>query len=138
MTNTANKRKHSNFHEKVTVATTVSPASLHWHYQKQAEKTGKAILDFDAFWNKFRRRFPGTSWGWGDHGPGYPEYNCIGRVTFLCLQPDDNELAETIDSWGWFNDRGVDLVTDNFIAVQDALSAEPHVSDELPWLEDEE
>ena len=85
-------------------------------------------LKLDEFWHKFRRRFPGTYWGYANYGTD--EENCIGRAVFVVLGPGDRSFAGSIDEFGWFEGDGEEAILDAFIETQDSFSGEPHPHDQ--------
>lgn len=93
--------------------------SVHERYKMRALEMGASALEPEEFWNKFRRRYPGTCWGWANCGTD--DYYCIGRVVFVGLGPDDRSLQS----------GGEDAVLDAFIETQDSFSGEPHSLDEF-------
>ena len=107
-----------------------SVGSVYSRYQEKARETGKAILELEDFWNRFRRCFPGSCWAWANYGTD--DEDSIGRAVNVSLRPTDTSLANEIDEWGWFSTEGRDAVLEAFVEAQDTLSGEPH-PDELPW-----
>jgi len=103
--------------------------SLHATYVKRVEETGVSALEIDVFWHKFRRRFPGTFWGYANFGTD--EQDCIGRAVNVVLGPEDKSLASLIDKFGEFGSDGYVAVLDAFIEMQDSFSGEPHPEDEI-------
>ncbi len=101
--------------------------SVHAIYKGRALAIGVIALEFEEFWNKFRRRFPGTYWGYAIYG--WDEESNIGRAVFVVLGPDDESLFSLIDEFGWLN--GIYAVLDAFIETQDSFSGEPHPDDEF-------
>ena len=104
-------------------------SSVHVGYKKRALAIGMPALELEEFWHKFRRRFPGTYWGWANHGTD--EEDCIGRAVFVVLGPEDKSLVSLIDKFGWFQSGGKDAILDAFIETQDSFSGEPHPEDEI-------
>lgn len=103
--------------------------AVHAGYEKRALAIGISALEPEEFWHKFRRRFPGTYWGYANYGTD--EQDCIGRAVFVVLGPEDKSLASLIDKFGWFESDGHDAVLDAFIKTQDSFSGEPHPEDEI-------
>jgi hypothetical protein len=103
--------------------------SLHATYVERREETGVSALEIDMFWHKFRRRFPGTYWGYTNYGT--EEEPCTGRAVFVVLGLEDKSLASSINKFGWFVNDGYDAVLDAFIKTQDSFSGEPHPEDEI-------
>ncbi len=104
-------------------------SSVHVGYKKRALAIGMLALELEEFWHRFRRRFPGTYWGWANHGTD--EEVCIGRAVFVVLGPEDKSLVSLIDKFGWFQSGGEDAILDAFIETQDSFSGEPHPEDEI-------
>ncbi len=100
-------------------------SSVHWEYKMRALAIGMLALDIEQFWHRFRRRFPGTSWGFANSAP--EEQVTIVRAVFVVLGPEDKSLISQIDKFGWFQS---DAVIDAFIETQDSFSGEPHPEDE--------
>ncbi len=104
-------------------------SSVHAEYKKRALAIGMLALELEEFWHRFRRRFPGTSWGSANYAPG--ECISIRRAVFVVLGPEDKSLISLIDKFGWFQSGGEDAVLDAFIETQDSFSGEPHPEDEI-------
>ncbi len=104
-------------------------SSVHAEYKKRAPAIGVPALKLEEFWHKFRRRFPGTYWGYANYGTD--EQVSIGRAVFVVLRPEDKSLFSLIDKFGWFQSGGEDAVLDAFIETQDSFSGEPHPEDEI-------
>ncbi len=100
--------------------------SVHAGYEKRALAIGVPALELEEFWHRFRRRFPGTYWGWANHGTD--EEVCIGRAVFVVVGPEDKSLVSLIDKFGWLGEKAV---LDAFIETQDSFSGEPHPDDEI-------
>ena len=105
-----------------------SVPSVHTIYKKRALVIGMPALKLDEFWHKFRRRFPGTYWGYANYGTD--EQDCIGRAVFVVLGPEDRSFISLIDEFGWFQSGGEEAVLDAFIETQESFSGEPHPEDE--------
>ncbi len=103
--------------------------SVHAGYKKRALAIGMLALELEEFWHRFRRRFPGTHWGWANHGTD--DEVCIGRAVFVVLSPEDKSLVSLIDKFGWLQSGGENAVLDAFIETQDSFSGEPHPEDEI-------
>jgi hypothetical protein len=104
-------------------------SSVHEVYKTRALAIGMPALKLEDFWHKFRRRFPGTYWGYANYGTD--EENCVGRAVFVVLGPGDRSFISLIDEFGWFRSGGEDAVLDAFIETQDSFSGEPHPEDEI-------
>ncbi len=101
-------------------------SSVHAEYKKRALAIGMSALDIEEFWHRFRRRFPGTSWGFANAASD--EELSICNAVFVFLGPEDKSLISQIDKFGRF--PGV-AVIDAFIETQDSFSGEPHPEDEI-------
>ena len=130
MTETDIKQDDENMEDGAVGIIWLSVSGLHSYYQRRARETGKTMLEIEDFWNKFRRRFPGSYWGHAEFGPD-DEKN-LGRAVFVCLRPTDASLASKIDGLGFFTSEGHDAVMEAFIRAQETLTGEPH-PDVLPW-----
>ena len=107
-----------------------SVGAVYSSYQEKARDAGKAELAAEDFWNRFRRRFPGSDWMWANYGTA--DESCVGRAVSVRLRPTDTTLANEIGEWGWFTSEGYDAVLGNFIQAQETLSGEPH-PEASPW-----
>ena len=99
-------------------------SSVHEVYKTRALAIGMPALKLEDFWHKFRRRFPGTYWGYANYGTD--EENCAGRAVFVVLGPGDRSFISLIDEFGWFQSGGEEAVLDAFIETQESFSGEPH------------
>jgi len=106
-----------------------SVSSVHSSYQSRAREAGKVVLEIEDFWNKFRRRFPGSYWGHAEFG--HDDEKNLGRAVFVCLRPTDSTLAAERYDDGFFTSEAEDAILDAFIQEQDTLSGEPHLEDEF-------
>ena len=102
---------------------------VHAGYKERALAIGVLALELEEFWHRFRRRFPGTYWGYANYGTD--EQDCIGRAVFVVLGPKNKSLVSLIDKFGWFQSGGENAVLDAFIETQDSFSGEPHPEDEI-------
>lgn len=130
MTNTDIKHDDENMEDGAVGIIWMSVSGVHRSYQSRAREAGKVVLEIEDFWNKFRRRFPGSDWGWAKWGTD-DEYN-IGRAVYVRLRPTDTTLAAARYEDRFFTPEGHDAVLDAFIAEQEIISAEPF-PEELPW-----
>ena len=130
MTETDIKQDDENMEDGAVGIIWLSVSGLHSYYQRRARETGKTMLEIEDFWNKFRRRFPGSYWGHAEFGPD-DEKN-LGRAVFVCLRPTDSTLAAERYDDGFFTSEAEDAILDAFIGEQETLSAEPY-PEELPW-----
>ncbi len=69
MTETDIKQDDENMKDCAAGIIWASVSSVHSKYQSQAREAGKVVLEIEDFWNKFRRRFPGSYWGHAEFGP---------------------------------------------------------------------
>ena len=69
MTETDIKQDDENMEDGAVGIIWLSVSGLHSYYQRRARETGKTMLEIEDFWNKFRRRFPGSYWGHAEFGP---------------------------------------------------------------------
>lgn len=121
--------------KKTDVYATISGTEidLHNRYQAIAKEIGAEVLNFDIFWNKFRRCYPKSHCAW------FSFYEQIRYEVCVMLQDDDLYLVSQTDDHGRFTDKGRDAVLERFVGEQDNLSGEPHPNDsedgDLPWLE---
>ncbi len=106
-----------------------SVGGVYSNYQEKARETGKAVLELEDFWNRFRRRFPDSDWSYENYGSA--EDYCVGRAVLVRLRPTDISLAGKIDDWGWFTVEGHDAVLEAFIQTQEFFSGAPHPRDDL-------
>jgi hypothetical protein len=108
--------------------------NFHRGYQSRAREAGKVVLEIEDFWNKFRRRYPGSWEGHAEFGPD-DEKN-LGRAVFVGLRATDTALAAKIGD-GFFTSDGQNGVLDAFIQEQDTLSGEPleddFIDDTIPF-----
>ena len=106
-------------------------SSVHWEYKIRALAIGMLALELDEFWHRFRRRFPGTDWGFAIAAPeeqGSIDQGDVDYAVFVFLGPEDKSLISQIDKFGRFPG---DAVIDAFIETQDSFSGEPHPGDEI-------
>lgn len=99
-----------------------SVSELQSSYQEKARKMGKRVLEREDFWNRFRRRFPGSAQGIAVYEGGYGDIGS-GPAVFVHLRTTDTALASLIGQGAWFE---CDAVLDAFIREQDTYSGEPH------------
>ena len=124
MTETDIKQNCDNMEDGAVGIFCGSVGAVYSSYQEKARDAGKAELDAEDFWNKFRHRFPGSDWMWANYGTA--DESCVGRAVSVRLCPTDTNLANEIDEWGWFTSEGYDAVLGNFIQAQETLSGQPH------------
>ena len=129
MTETEIKQDDGNMEDCAVSILCGSVDAVYSGYQKKVRETGKEVLELKDFWNRFRRRFPGSHWSYKDYGSG--EQDCIGRAVIVGLRPTDTSLADKIDEWGWLRGEGHDAVLEAFIQAQEFFSGMPHPGDEF-------
>ena len=100
-----------------------SKGSIYDFYDGLARASEVPTLEFDEFWNRFERRFPGTYFG----RPNFTTNarNTLGPCVFVMLGPKDKSLANLIDTDGTFSHEGSDAILYAIIETQDSLSGEP-------------
>jgi hypothetical protein len=128
MTETGIKQDDDNMEDGAVGIIWMSVSGVHSFYQSRAGEAGKVVLEIEDFWNKFRRRFPGSDWGWEKWGTD-DEYN-IGRAVYVRLRPTDSDLAAERYDDGFFTSEGHDAVLDAFIRDQGLFPAAPYPGDD--------
>ena len=68
MTDTDIKKNHDSIEDCASGIIWASVSSVYSSYQSRAREAGKVVLGIEDFWNRFRRRFPGSHWGWAKYG----------------------------------------------------------------------
>ena len=129
MTETEIKQDDGNMENCAVGSLCGSVDAVYSDYQEKAREMGKVVLELEDFWNRFRRRFPGSYWSYKHFGTAEQGY--IGRAVFVWLRPTDTSLAGKIDEWGWFRGEGHDAVLEAFIQAQEFFSGMPHPEDEF-------
>jgi len=130
MTETDIKKNGDNTEDGAVAIMYMCVSSVHSRYQSRAREAGKVVLEIEDFWNKFRRRFPGSHEGQEPYYPSLQTRGC-GLVVFVRLRPSDTDLAAECACDGLLTSEGCDAVLDAFIQEQDTLSGEPHLEDDF-------
>lgn len=102
--------------------------SVHSRYQSRAREAGKVVLEIEDFWNKFRRRFPGSREGQEPYYPSIQTRGC-GTVVFVGLRPTDSDLAAECACDGLLTSEAEVAILDAFIEGQDLFPSAPYPGD---------